>query len=55
MRQLIEAAASVAAEHKMGRLRKNQYLGAIQGHLVNMGMSDSEATGLKHMIEVLAS
>jgi hypothetical protein len=55
MRQLIEAAASVAAKQKMGRLRKNQYLGAIQGHLVNMGMSDLEATSLKNTIEVLAS
>lgn len=55
MRQLIEAAASVVAAQKMGGLRRKQYLSAIQSHLVKMGMSHSEASGLKHMIEVLAS
>ena len=53
--ELTRMAASVVREHKLGFLRKNQYLGAIEAHLVVMGLSNSDARFIKGQIELLAS
>jgi hypothetical protein len=55
MQELVRAAASVVSEQKMGWLKRNQYLGAIQGYLVVMGMSYADAAYLKGMIEISAA
>jgi hypothetical protein len=54
MQELVRAAASVVSEQKMGWLKRN-YLGAIQGYLVVMGMSYADAAYLKGMIEISAA
>lgn len=50
--KLIAEVASVVAEQKMGWLKKNQFLGAIHGCLVIMGMPKSNAADLKRLIEI---
>jgi hypothetical protein len=52
MHDLIDAAACVVKEQNMGWLRRNQFLGAIQGHLMVMGMSFADASHLKGLIEL---
>jgi hypothetical protein len=54
MHELIAMAASVVSEHRLGWLRKNQYLGAIHAYLVLTGMSYSDAEQLKKYIEIQA-
>jgi hypothetical protein len=54
MNELVKSAASVVTEQKMGWLRKNQYLGAIEGWLVSMGMKPYEAASLKNIIGGIA-
>ena len=52
MQELVRSAASVVAEQKMGFVRRNQYLAAIEAHLVTMGMSKSDAGHWKRLIEI---
>jgi hypothetical protein len=52
MKELVRLAASVVAEQKMGFVRRNQYLAAIEAHLVTMGMSRSDAGHVKRLIEI---
>jgi hypothetical protein len=51
MQQLLPLAARVVAEQKMGWLRRNQFLGAIEANLMMMGVDRSYARYMKNMIE----
>jgi hypothetical protein len=55
IQELSRMAASVVHQHRLGFLRKNQYLGAIEAHLALMGFSRSDARFIKGQIELLAS
>jgi hypothetical protein len=53
--ELSRMAASVVRQHNLGFIRKNQYLGAIEAYLVQMGMTHSDARFIKGQVELLAS
>lgn len=54
LEQAIKMAAAVITEQNMGWYKKNMFLGMIRGSLITMGMSKSDATYYKGIIEILA-
>jgi len=50
--ELTVAAGQVIREQQMGWVRKGQFLGVIQGELLNAGMSASDAKYLIGLIEI---
>jgi hypothetical protein len=54
MNEWVEGAAYFVVKQKMGFVRKNQYLAALEGYLIEMGMASYEAKALKNEIGGIA-